>query len=32
LAFLCGYYVSERAERPTWNADDFFGEKYGRGR
>jgi len=32
LAFLCGYYVSESAERPTWNAGDFFGETYGQGR
>jgi hypothetical protein len=32
LAFLCGYYVSESAERPTWNQGDFFGNKYGTGR
>ena len=32
LAFLSGYYVSETAERPTWNAGDFFGENYGNGR
>ena len=32
LAFLCGYYVSDTAERPTWNAGDFFGDKYGKGR
>ena len=32
LAFLCGYYVSESAERPIWNQGDFFGEKYGKAR
>jgi len=32
LAFLCGYFVSQTAERPTWNAGDFFGEHYGKGR
>jgi hypothetical protein len=29
FAFLCGYYITEDAERPTWNKGDFFGEHYG---
>lgn len=30
FAFLCGYYITEDAQRPTWNRGDFFGEHYGR--
>jgi Zn-dependent M28 family amino/carboxypeptidase len=29
FAFLCGYYITEDAQRPTWNKGDFFGEHYG---
>jgi hypothetical protein len=28
--FLVGYYVAQQAERPAWNAADFFGEHYGK--
>jgi Zn-dependent M28 family amino/carboxypeptidase len=28
--FLCGYLVAQKAERPTWNPADFFGEHYGK--
>ena len=27
--FLCGYLVAQKADRPVWNAGDFFGEHYG---
>ncbi len=30
LVFLCGYYVANDVERPTWNKGDFFGEHYGK--
>jgi hypothetical protein len=30
FAFLCGFYVANDAQRPTWNSGDFFGERYGR--
>jgi hypothetical protein len=30
FAFLCGYYITEDPQRPTWNKGDFFGEHYGR--
>jgi len=29
FVFLCGYYVANGAEKPTWNKGDFFGEHYG---
>jgi Zn-dependent M28 family amino/carboxypeptidase len=29
FVFLCGYLVTEDAQRPTWNKGDFFGEHYG---
>ncbi|WP_375415923.1 M28 family peptidase [uncultured Hymenobacter sp.] len=29
LSFLIGYQVAEAAARPTWNAGDFFGRRYG---
>jgi Zn-dependent M28 family amino/carboxypeptidase len=29
LSFLVGYEVAQQAERPTWNAEDFFGTKFG---
>jgi Peptidase family M28 len=29
VAFLCGYYVAQDAQRPTWNKPDFFGDHYG---
>jgi Zn-dependent M28 family amino/carboxypeptidase len=32
MAYLCGYYVAQAPERPAWNAGDFFGEKYAKGR
>lgn len=28
LSFLVGYGVAQQAERPTWNAGDFFGTKF----
>jgi Zn-dependent M28 family amino/carboxypeptidase len=28
--FLCGYLVAQAQERPTWNAHDFFGDRYGK--
>jgi hypothetical protein len=28
--FLVGYLVAQQAERPVWNAADFFGERYGK--
>jgi hypothetical protein len=28
FVFLCGYLVTEDAQRPTWNKGDFFGEHY----
>jgi Zn-dependent M28 family amino/carboxypeptidase len=27
-AFLLGYIVAQKAEKPAWNPGDFFGEKY----
>jgi hypothetical protein len=27
--FLCGYFVAQKTERPTWNPGDFFGAHYG---
>ena len=30
LSFLVGYEVAQQAERPTWNAGDFFGTKFAR--
>jgi Zn-dependent M28 family amino/carboxypeptidase len=29
LSFLVGYEVAQQTERPTWNAGDFFGTKFG---
>lgn len=29
-AFLLGYLVAQRNERPAWNPGDFFGQHYGR--
>ena len=29
FAFLCGYFITEDAQRPTWNRGDFFGQHYG---
>jgi Peptidase family M28/PA domain len=29
FVFLCGYLITEDAQRPTWNKGDFFGEHYG---
>jgi hypothetical protein len=29
FAFLCGYLVTEKIQRPTWNKGDFFGDLYG---
>ena len=29
VAFLCGYYVAQDAQRPAWNKADFFGDHYG---
>lgn len=29
-AFLLGYLVAQRTERPAWNPGDFFGQHYGR--
>jgi hypothetical protein len=28
--FLVGFEVAQQDEVPTWNKDDFFGEKFGR--
>jgi hypothetical protein len=28
FTFLCGYYVTQDAQRPTWNKNDFFGDQY----
>jgi Zn-dependent M28 family amino/carboxypeptidase len=28
LSFLVGYEVAQQAERPTWNAGDFFGTRF----
>jgi Peptidase family M28/PA domain len=28
--FLCGYLVANETQRPAWNKDDFFGERYGK--
>jgi Zn-dependent M28 family amino/carboxypeptidase len=30
LSFLVGYEVAQQADRPTWNAGDFFGTKFSR--
>jgi Peptidase family M28/PA domain len=30
FAFLCGYLIAEEKERPRWNKDDFFGDRYGK--
>jgi Zn-dependent M28 family amino/carboxypeptidase len=30
FTFLCGYYVAQEAQRPTWNKGDFFGDQYAR--
>ncbi len=30
FCFLFGYLVAQNAERPRWNAGDFFGEHYGK--
>jgi len=29
FVYLCGYLITEDAQRPTWNKGDFFGELYG---
>jgi hypothetical protein len=29
FVFLCGYLITEDAQRPTWNKGDFFGDLYG---
>jgi Peptidase family M28/PA domain len=29
FVFLCGFLITEDAQRPTWNKGDFFGEHYG---
>jgi hypothetical protein len=29
FTFLCGYYVTQDPQRPTWNKNDFFGDQYG---
>jgi Zn-dependent M28 family amino/carboxypeptidase len=26
--YLCGWFITQDAARPTWNAKDFFGERY----
>ena len=31
LQFLIGYLTAQDSERPTWNKDDFFGTKFGKG-
>jgi hypothetical protein len=28
FTFLCGYYVTQDPQRPTWNKADFFGDQY----
>jgi len=28
FTFLCGYYVTQDPQRPTWNKNDFFGDQY----
>jgi len=28
FTFLCGYYVTQVPQRPTWNKNDFFGDQY----
>jgi Peptidase family M28/PA domain len=28
FTFLCGYYVAQGPQRPTWNKADFFGDQY----
>jgi Zn-dependent M28 family amino/carboxypeptidase len=28
FTFLCGYYVTQDPQRPTWNKGDFFGDQY----
>ncbi len=28
FSFLCGYYVAQDPQRPTWNKGDFFGDQY----
>ncbi len=28
FTFLCGYYVTQDPQRPTWNKSDFFGDQY----
>jgi Peptidase family M28/PA domain len=28
FTFLCGYYVAQDPQRPTWNKGDFFGDQY----
>jgi NADPH-dependent 2,4-dienoyl-CoA reductase/sulfur reductase-like enzyme len=30
FVFLCGYFIAQEPERPTWNKGDFFGEHYGK--
>ena len=30
FVFLCGYFVAQDTERPSWNKGDFFGEHYGK--
>lgn len=30
FVFLCGYFIAQETERPTWNKGDFFGEHYGK--
>jgi Peptidase family M28/PA domain len=30
FVFLCGYFIAEETQRPTWNQGDFFGEHYGK--
>jgi hypothetical protein len=30
FVFLCGDLIADDAHRPTWNKDDFFGERYGK--
>lgn len=32
LNFLVGYEVAQQAQRPTWNAGDFFGVKFASGK
>jgi Zn-dependent M28 family amino/carboxypeptidase len=28
FVFLCGWTITRKTERPTWNSGDFFGEHY----